>query len=144
DGLPVGVRAALLHVGQVGLVGLNARRRRRVRLVLAGREAAPRALPLVGDRGIGRETRPGLVPVGAPERHPHAGRGLTALRLAHRAGAYPATANRITTTHRIPPLRVAGCRAYRPAAAMTAWLQWSLLTHMREAGSPGLLSFHHL
>src|SRR6202021_947187 len=90
--------------GQVGLVRLDPRRGRRARLVLAGREAATGALPLGGNRGVGRETRPGLVPVGAPERHPHAGRGLAALRLAHRAGAYPATADRVTPTHKIHPL----------------------------------------
>src|SRR5262249_7186807 len=67
DGLAVGVGAALLHVGEVSLVRLDAGRGGRVRLVLAGREAATRALPLVGNRGVGRETRPGLVPVGAKE-----------------------------------------------------------------------------
>src|ERR1700733_8818084 len=103
DGLTVGVGAAFLHVGQVSLVGLDTRRGRRGRLVLARGGGAARALPLVGNRGVGRETRPGLVAVGAPERHPDTGRGFAALRLAHRAGAYPATANRVTTTHKIPP-----------------------------------------
>ncbi len=100
--LAVGVGAPLLHVGQVGLVGLDPRRGRRVRLVLAGREAAPGTLPLLGDRGVGREARPGLVPVGAPELHPHPGRGLTTLRLAHRASANPATPNRVPAAHITP------------------------------------------
>src|SRR4051794_15021190 len=45
DGLAVGVAAPLLHVGQVGLVGLVPRRRGRGELVLAGREAAAGAVP---------------------------------------------------------------------------------------------------
>src|SRR5215469_10589252 len=69
DGLAVGVAAPLLHVGEVSLVRLDSRRCRRAGLVLAGREAAPRTLPLVGDGCVGREARPGLVPVRAPERH---------------------------------------------------------------------------
>src|SRR6516162_4958252 len=56
DGLAVGVAAALLHVGQMRLVGLNARRRRGLLLVLAGRVAAPGALPGLGYRGVGSET----------------------------------------------------------------------------------------
>src|SRR5215471_18370787 len=103
DGLAVGVAAPLLHVGEVSLVRLDSRRGRRAGLVLAGREAAPWALPLVGDGCVGREARPGLVTVRAPERHPYPGRGLAALRLAHRAGAHPAAAYRVATTHR-PPL----------------------------------------
>src|SRR5579863_3723085 len=66
DGLAVGVGAPLLDVREVRLVGLDPRRGRRVGLVLAGREAAPGALPLLGDRGVGCEAGPGLVPVGAP------------------------------------------------------------------------------
>src|SRR5215469_3345518 len=103
DGLAVGVAAPLLHVGEVSLVRLDSRRGRRAGLVLAGREAAPRTLPLVGDGCVGREARPGLVTVRAPERHPYPGRGLAALRLAHRAGAHPTAAYRVATTHR-PPL----------------------------------------
>ncbi len=103
---PSASRAALLHVGQVGLVRLDAGRGRRGGLVLAGREAAPGALPLVGDRGVGREAGLGLVPVRAPERHPDPGRGLAALRLAHRASAYPASADRVATAHRSPLIAV--------------------------------------
>src|SRR6185437_12307487 len=103
DRLAVGVAAPLLYVSQVSLVGLDTRWSRRVVLVLAGREAAPRALPLLGYGGVGREARLGLVSVRAPECHPDPRRRLAALRLAHRAGAYPASAYSVATTHR-PPL----------------------------------------
>src|SRR5262249_31099281 len=57
----VGVVAALLHVGEVRLVRLGVRRRGWTGLVLAGRVAAPRAVPCLRDRGIARKTGDGLV-----------------------------------------------------------------------------------
>src|SRR5690606_26539790 len=55
DGHAVLVAAALLHVREVRLVRLVAQRRRRVLAVLAGREAAPRAVP--GLRGLDARLR---------------------------------------------------------------------------------------
>src|SRR3712207_8508499 len=57
-------RSPLPHVGEVGLVGLRARRRRRVLLVLPGGKSAPRAVPEFRHVGVRREGHPGLVPVG--------------------------------------------------------------------------------
>src|SRR6185437_14859089 len=54
----VGVAAAFLDVGEVGLVRLDARRRGGAVLVLPGREPAPRTLPDLGDSSIGGEARP--------------------------------------------------------------------------------------
>ena len=102
DGLAVGVGAPLLHVGQVRLVGLNARRCRRVLLVGTGRVPASRALPGVRNRGIGGKAGPCLMLVRAPERHPDAGRGLATLSLSHRPRANPAAADSVATTHRSP------------------------------------------
>src|SRR5689334_23322460 len=79
DGLAVGVAAALLHVGEVRLVRLDAGRVWRGLLVLARGVAAARALPGVRNRGVGRKARPRLVLVRAPERDPHTRRGLAAL-----------------------------------------------------------------
>ncbi len=76
--------------------------RRRVRLVLAGRQAAARAVPQVGDDRVAGEAGHGLVPVAAPERDPHPRCGLAALRLAHRPSTHPAAANGVTTTHCSP------------------------------------------
>src|SRR6185437_7366870 len=98
----VGVVAALLHVGEVRLVRLGVRRRGWVGLVLAGRVAAPRAVPGLRDRGIARKTGDGLVLVAAPEGDPHPWRGLAALGLAHRTRADPAAADRVPTTHCSP------------------------------------------
>jgi hypothetical protein len=102
DGFAVGVAAPLLHVGQVGLVGLNARGGGRVLLIRARRVTTARALPGVGNRGIGREAGPCLVLVRAPERDPDTGRGLAALSLSHRPRANPAAADGVATTHRSP------------------------------------------
>src|SRR5580704_3865092 len=102
DGLAVGVAAALLHVGEVRLVGLDTGRIRRGVLVLARGVTTAGALPGVGDRGVGRETRTCLVPVRAPERDPDSRRGLTALSFSHRTRADPAAADGVATTHRSP------------------------------------------
>src|SRR5215831_12552713 len=67
DGLAVGVAAALLHVGEVRLVGLDAGRVRRGVLVLARGVTAAGTLPGIGDRGVGREARTRLVLVRTPE-----------------------------------------------------------------------------
>src|SRR5579872_6834956 len=115
DGLTVGVAAAFLHVGEVGLVRLNARRSRGVLLVLAGRVTAPGALPSLGYGSVGGETGPRLVPVGAPERHPNPGRGLAALGLSHGSRADPAAANGVATTHRSP---LEGHRAIKPRTSV--------------------------
>src|SRR5215469_11669688 len=100
DRLAIGVAAPLLHVRQVRLVGLSARRRWRVRLVPAGREAAARALPLVRDGGVSRKAWLGLMTVRAPEGDPDSRGCLATLRLPHGASAHPATAYRIATAHR--------------------------------------------
>src|SRR5215831_9038309 len=71
DGLAVGIAAALLHVGEVRLVGLDAGRIRRGVLVLARGVTTAGALPGVRDRGVRREARTRLVPVRAPERDPY-------------------------------------------------------------------------
>src|SRR5689334_13830533 len=87
DCLAVLVVAALAHVGEVGLVGLGLRRRRRVLAVPAGRKAAARAVPDLRDLSLGRERRPALVLVRAPEGNTLARRGLAALGLTHRTGS---------------------------------------------------------
>ena len=78
-------------------------RRRRCVAVGAGREATARAVPRLRDRRVGRERRPGLVIVGAPERDAAPRRGLAALGLAHRSSADPTTANRVATSHVVSP-----------------------------------------
>src|SRR5215813_12355904 len=67
DGGPVRVAAPLLHIGQVGLVRLAARRPGWVRLVATGRESAPGAVPGFRHGGITREARPRFMIVRAPE-----------------------------------------------------------------------------
>ena len=99
DGLAVLGVAALAHVGQVRLVRLGLGLRGRRVLVLARREAAARAVPGLRHGGVVREGRPGLVPVGAVEGHPHAGGGLAPLRLAHRTGADTAAPDRVAACH---------------------------------------------
>src|ERR671912_2023588 len=84
EGVAVGVAAPLADVGQVGLVRLGALGRGRVLLVLAGREATPRAVPQLGHVRVGREGDPRLVPVGAPVGHPVPRGSLAALGLTHR------------------------------------------------------------
>ena len=95
-GLLVG--AALLHVGEVRLVGLDLGRRGRVVGVHAGREAALGAVPGVGDGGLDREGHHGAVPVGAEVGDRLPGRGLATLGLAHRASADPASPDRVSPT----------------------------------------------
>src|SRR4051794_24377179 len=56
------VAATLLHVGEVGLVGLRLRRGRRVLGVEVRRHPAAGAVPDLRDRGVGGEGRPCLVP----------------------------------------------------------------------------------
>src|SRR5215211_4297405 len=106
DRLAVLVGAALLHVREVGLVGLVLRRSGRVRLVLAGGVPAARAVP--GGRGLVagllREAGPGLVPVRAPVGDADAGCAVAALRLAHGPGAYARAADGTATRHGLPPL----------------------------------------
>jgi 6-phosphogluconolactonase len=99
DGLAVLGVAALAHVGQVRLVRLGLGRRRGLGLVLTGREAAARAVPHLGHRGLVGERRLGLVAVRAPERDADPRRGLTPLGLAHRTGAYPAASDRVAACH---------------------------------------------
>ena len=98
----VGVAAPLAHVGQVGLVRLGPRRRRRVLLVLPGRQAAARAVPQLRHVGLGGERHPRLVQVRAPEGDPVAGRGLAALGLTHRTCSDPGTPDRVATCHERP------------------------------------------
>src|SRR5205823_5760693 len=90
--------AALLHIGQVGLVGLDLRRRRRVVHIGAGRQTAPWTVPLLRDGRLDREPGRGLVPIRTEEHDALPGRGVAALRLAHRPGTDPAATNRTATT----------------------------------------------
>src|SRR5690606_10571695 len=89
DGLALGVGAALLHVGQVGLVDLGRGGRRGVVLVAAGRQATALAHPLGRDLHalVDREGRGHLVAVGAPVGDKATCCGLAALGLTHRSGA---------------------------------------------------------
>jgi len=98
----VGVGAPLFHVRQVRLIRLILRGPGRIVLVASGRVPAAGAIPGLGHRGITRETGPGLVLIRAPEGDPDPGRGLTTFRFAHRAGAYPASSDRVATTHSSP------------------------------------------
>lgn len=95
----VGVGAPFLHVRQVRLVGLTARRIRGVGLVPAGRESAPGAVPGLRDRRVRREARPCLMVVRAPERHAYPRRCLAAFRLTHGPRADAAPPDGIATTH---------------------------------------------
>ena len=119
DRLAVGVAAPLLHVGEVRLVRLVPRRRRRVLRVLAGGEPAPGTVPRSGNRDVGRETRPGSRAGSRSRSSPtRAGRGFAALGLSHRAGTDSAASNRVATTHGLllvplPPQR--GAAASTPA-----------------------------
>src|SRR3569833_3124236 len=116
DGLAVGVAAPLLHVREMRLVRLVARRRRGVLRVLAGVESAPGAFPLGRYGDVGRKARPGLVPVRAVERHPHARRGFTTLGLSHRAGTDTAAPNGVATTHGLLlAIPAAATRTRRPS-----------------------------
>src|SRR6266487_3459146 len=83
-------------------VPLGMRRSRWIRLILACREPAARAVPGLRDRGVASEARNGLVPVAAPERDAHPRCRLAALSLAHRTRAYPAAADGVATTHCSP------------------------------------------
>ncbi len=60
DGGPVFVRATFLHVCQVCLVRLDFGRSRGVVLVGSGRQPTPRAIPLLGDLGIGWRNSAGI------------------------------------------------------------------------------------
>src|SRR5262245_25447101 len=103
DGGPVRVAAPLLHIGQVGLVRLAARRPRWVRPVTTGWESAPGAVPGFRHGGITREARPGFMIVGAPEGDPHPRCRLSTFRLAHGTRSDTAAPDGVATTHR-PPL----------------------------------------
>src|SRR6185437_10577813 len=84
------LRAALLHVGQVRLVGLGLRDRRRVLLVAPGREAGGRRVDHIGDLLVGevrREIADRLIADGVPVRDRHALGVETPVLLPHRAGA---------------------------------------------------------
>ena len=111
DGRAVGVAAPLLHVREVGLVRLGARRRRGVLVVAPGRQAAARAVPLLGDLRLGGEGRRRDVPVRAEVRDPLARGRLAALGLAHRTGPHPRAADRVAASH---PLSPSGGRRPRP------------------------------
>ena len=98
----VGVAAPLAHVGQMRLVRLGARRRRRVLLVLPGRQSAARAVPVLRDVGVAGEGDPRLVPVRAPERDAVARRSLAPFGLTHRTCSDPGAPNRVATSHERP------------------------------------------
>jgi hypothetical protein len=93
------VGTAFLDVGEVRLVRLISRGRRRVARVKTGGEPAARTVPRVGHRRVEREARTRLVPVGAPVRHSLAGRGVTTLGLSHRTGTDPAAPDGTATCH---------------------------------------------
>src|SRR5664280_180187 len=91
DRFAVGVAATLLDVCEVGLVGLVARRSRRVLVVLPGGQPAPRAVPQLGrlDAVLLSEARPRLVAVRAPVRDDEPRSRLAALGLSHRTCTDP-------------------------------------------------------
>src|SRR5690606_32119842 len=123
DGHAVLVAASLLHVREVRLVRLVAQRRRRALAVLAGREAAPRAVPGLRslDVRLRGEARPRLVTVRAPVGHPEARRDLAALGLPERSRPDARPADRVTTCHVLSPVRaVVGTRSARTALGRAA------------------------
>ena len=93
------VAATLLHVGQVRLVRLDLRCRRRVVGVAARGQPALRTVPGLGDRCVEGEDDLGLVTVGAEVAHPLARRGLTSLGLTHGTGSDPTAADRVLPTY---------------------------------------------
>ena len=98
DVLGLGVGAALLHVGEVRLVGLDLGRRRRVLRVQAGRQPALGAVPRLRDGRLDRERHHRAVLVRAEVGDGLPRRGLAALGLAHRTGADPAAPDRVSST----------------------------------------------
>ena len=126
DRRAVARRPALLHVRQVRLVRLRLRWRRRAGRVTSGRNTAARAIPGVRDRGVVGEARHRFVAVAAEERHPNPRRRLASLCFAHRAGANPAPANGVTTTHYRPLSEInvrakAAASRCRPLAPLPRW-----------------------
>src|SRR5215467_335992 len=97
DRRPVRVAAPLLHIGQVSLVGLAARRPGWVGLITPGREPAPGAVPGFRHRRIARETRPGFMIVRTPEGDPHPRCRLASFRLAHGTRADAASPDGVAT-----------------------------------------------
>jgi hypothetical protein len=65
DILGLTLRATLLDIGQVRLIGQNVRRRRRVAGIGVGRQTATRTIPGLGIVGADGESLSGLMPVGA-------------------------------------------------------------------------------
>src|SRR4051812_27132055 len=123
DRLAVLVAAPLADVGKMTLVRRRARRRRGVVLVTPGGEAAPRAVPELGELRVGRERRPALVPVGAPEGDAPSRGGLAALGFAHRTSADPAPPDRVAPGHgdasaHTPCLRTSPCATIAAAHTM--------------------------
>src|SRR3954452_1332276 len=112
----VGVAAPFADVGEVGLVGLGPRRGRRLLLVLAGRQTAAGAVPVLGDVGVAGEGDPRLVPLRAPVRDPGSRRSLTALGLTHRTCSDPRAPDRVAPSHE----RSLMCRStdQQPTAAL--------------------------
>ncbi len=98
DDLGLLVGATLLHVGEVGLVGLDLRRRRGVLGVESGRQAALRAVPGVGHDSLDGESDHRTVPMCAEVGHRLAWRSLATLCLTHRTCADTTTADRVATT----------------------------------------------
>src|SRR5664279_224283 len=105
DRFALGLAATLLHIGQMGLVGLHTGGRRRVGLVLTGRQTTARAVPvlrnrqadLVGERGAR------LVTVAAPVRDVDARGRVAALGLARRPRTNSAPPDRVATGHEVAP-----------------------------------------
>ena len=99
DGLAVLVGATLLHVGEVGLVRLDLGRRRRVVLVLTGREAAARAVPRLGDLEVGSCAKLGRVSWPLEHQNETCTRGAASPRSASPIGPAPTRLPRIA----LPP-----------------------------------------
>src|SRR6185503_4433997 len=99
----VGVAAPLLHVRQMGLVGLGVWARRRILLVLARGQPAAWAVPHGGREGLGREVVLGVVPVGAPVTDQTTWNRLDSVSggvdPAHRAGSDSGATNGVATCH---------------------------------------------
>ena len=91
--------AALLDVGQVSLVRLDLRRWRWIPGVEIGWEAAARAVPGVGNRGICCKCGPRLMTVCAEVRDVMPRGGVAPLGLAHRTSPHPTATNGASTSH---------------------------------------------
>src|SRR5665647_1199229 len=105
DRFALGLAATLLHIGQMGLVGLNAGGRRRVGLVLTGRQTTARAVPVLGNgqADLVGKRGPRLVTVAAPVRDVDGWGRVAALGLSRRTSTNSAPPDRVATSHEVAP-----------------------------------------